>query len=298
MDARRQTSEASNRQKANEAAWGMVERNWVYFCGFALCLSVLSFSWLLVLSGHVDEFASNGISSLGTIAGILIASLTLLWFCRDGKEHRLQALMPYIPLLCIALIVITWIFGMWEQGFNLFGSFGSQTSLLIVSLPFGASTTLLATLLVVRLSKEVQCGLSSAFIFGIFSALSAGCFLLFTVLQALLSRDEAIALALVLRVIYLVAAALFMMAMSNKTRPQPSIQSDSMKKAFAQRFALTRREADIVGYLLQGFSVPYIAQVECVSINTIKHHMKNIYGKTDVHKREDLLVLIYHATEE
>ena len=54
---------------------------------------------------------------------------------------------------------------------------------------------------------------------------------------------------------------------------------------------LTPREATIVNYLLRGHSVKSIAEVLSNSVETIKHHRKNIYLKLDVTSQAELFHL-------
>jgi LuxR family maltose regulon positive regulatory protein len=52
---------------------------------------------------------------------------------------------------------------------------------------------------------------------------------------------------------------------------------------------LTERELEVLRLLAAGMSSPEIAQHFVVSINTVKTQIKSIYGKLDVHSREDAI---------
>jgi DNA-binding CsgD family transcriptional regulator len=54
-------------------------------------------------------------------------------------------------------------------------------------------------------------------------------------------------------------------------------------------FGLTPAEARIVEALLHGQTVAMIAASLTVSVNTVRHHIKKIYGKIEVRSREELL---------
>ena len=47
----------------------------------------------------------------------------------------------------------------------------------------------------------------------------------------------------------------------------------------------------MLSYLLIGRDVPYIAERLCLSKNTVRTHVHNLYGKLDVHSRQELLTL-------
>lgn len=57
----------------------------------------------------------------------------------------------------------------------------------------------------------------------------------------------------------------------------------------AQRYGLTDRESDILRYLVMGRSRPRIAQILCISENTVNSHVQHIYRKLDVHGQQDLI---------
>lgn len=62
--------------------------------------------------------------------------------------------------------------------------------------------------------------------------------------------------------------------------------------ALAQRAGLTPREADILGCLAQGRNTQYMAEKFCVSENTVKSHVRNVYRKLDVHSKQDIIDII------
>jgi len=50
---------------------------------------------------------------------------------------------------------------------------------------------------------------------------------------------------------------------------------------------LSERELEVLPLLVEGWTYYEIAQTLCVSVNTIKTHLKNIYGKLGVHNRRE-----------
>jgi len=65
---------------------------------------------------------------------------------------------------------------------------------------------------------------------------------------------------------------------------QPLIKFSKVKEIF------TRREKEILGYVIQGFSSERIAEITCCSIHTIRNHRKNILRKSGCQNLNDLLV--------
>ena len=66
--------------------------------------------------------------------------------------------------------------------------------------------------------------------------------------------------------------------------------------AFAEKYRLSPREAQIVRLLSQGRDVPYIEQDLVLSKSTVKTHIRHIYEKTGVSSRQDLLDLLLNGS--
>lgn len=63
-------------------------------------------------------------------------------------------------------------------------------------------------------------------------------------------------------------------------------------KLVAQTYLLTKRETDILFELAKGNSPVFIQEKYFISAGTVKTHIRNIYRKLNVHKRQDLMHLI------
>lgn len=62
-------------------------------------------------------------------------------------------------------------------------------------------------------------------------------------------------------------------------------------EVMAKRFGLTARETEILGYLLEGRSSPYIRDELVISKSTVDTHVRHIYEKTGVSSKQDLISL-------
>lgn len=61
---------------------------------------------------------------------------------------------------------------------------------------------------------------------------------------------------------------------------------------FSQSHGLTKREAEVLGYLARGRTLPYIADALFVTTGTVKTHTAHIYRKLEVNSRQELLDLL------
>lgn len=64
----------------------------------------------------------------------------------------------------------------------------------------------------------------------------------------------------------------------------------------AEQFGLTRREEEVLLLLAQRKTVPDVERELFISNSTAKTHCKNIYRKLDIHKREELLIMLQHPS--
>lgn len=59
--------------------------------------------------------------------------------------------------------------------------------------------------------------------------------------------------------------------------------------AASDTFGLTKREREILPYLAQGYSLPYIRNELYISQSTIDTHVRHIYKKMGIHSKEELI---------
>jgi DNA-binding CsgD family transcriptional regulator len=275
---------------------GVVERNWVLFFGMVLCLSVKALTWQLGVFNTPPAPLPGTATIWGTAVGGLVGSILILLLGWNGASQRLAKATPFAPLLCVFLIALAWMAGVWEQGFNLLGAVSSNLNAFVSNLPVGLASTVLASLLVVKLSAEVRNGSSPSLAFGLLVGASAGLFLLLTVLQAVLTEASIGVFELTLRLSYLLLAVFYMITMASRLAERRSdrpSEDDDRIRAFCAYYKLSKREANVFAYVLQGRNAPFIANAEFLSLNTVRTHMKNIFSKTEVHKRQELLDLFY-----
>lgn len=122
-----------------------------------------------------------------------------------------------------------------------------------------------------------------------------------------MGTDTAALMALALVAVYLSSTAL-MFILKDRTLPTLSDEEGAHPAAgperivedrvqatcgvLAERAGLTPREADILGCLAQGRNTQYMAERFCVSENTVKSHVRNVYRKLDVHSKQDIIDII------
>ena len=68
-------------------------------------------------------------------------------------------------------------------------------------------------------------------------------------------------------------------------------------EAIAERFALSRREREVMLLLARGHNAAYIQEKLCISRSTAKTHITHIYRKLDIHTQQELLTMVDESGE-
>lgn len=124
-----------------------------------------------------------------------------------------------------------------------------------------------------------------------------------------LMRTQAIELAPVLLGLGFLVTTASMVAMSDPIAPPAQNGPDqagaddetielvqqlhqSRRDAIAERYGLSEREREVLGYLAKGRSTPYIRNELCISKSTANRHVEHIYAKMGIHSRQELINIV------
>ena len=75
-------------------------------------------------------------------------------------------------------------------------------------------------------------------------------------------------------------------------KPAPAACSHQHLAWISERYRLSPREREVLPLLANGHSAPYIAEILFITHNSVKTHIRHIYTKLGIHKRDELIVLI------
>jgi len=67
---------------------------------------------------------------------------------------------------------------------------------------------------------------------------------------------------------------------------------DNALNRLAQRYGLSKRESEIAGYMIRGYTFRQMSEEIFISIDTVRSHSKNLYRKLGIHKRQELYQLV------
>jgi DNA-binding CsgD family transcriptional regulator len=72
-------------------------------------------------------------------------------------------------------------------------------------------------------------------------------------------------------------------------------QGQIKREQLAKQFGLTRRELEVLDVVCSGASNQSTANALCISLTTVKTHMRNLFEKTGCRNRAELLASFYNA---
>jgi DNA-binding CsgD family transcriptional regulator len=102
---------------------------------------------------------------------------------------------------------------------------------------------------------------------------------------------------LVWNVLALVVAARTFFRRRGADQPAEGLFSPGQLLALGERFSLSGREREIAGLHAQGYSSKEIGEKLFIAPKTARNHISNIYGKTNVGRRRELLSLLRDGGE-
>lgn len=77
----------------------------------------------------------------------------------------------------------------------------------------------------------------------------------------------------------------------------PNLHAD-IAQSIGKSHGLTERETEVLALLVSGRSRPRIAEILCVSENTVNSHIQHMHRKLEVHSFQELLDFVYHQDSQ
>ena len=254
--------------------------------------TTISLFWSMVNNGTVP--LAQGLFEVSVLSGTVVAVLLMVYLTRFSRSLNLGTLYRWVlPIIALAFALL---------------QVPSRFSPLAACLLVFACSSLLNLLTFVyfaELSQRAKAMPHRVFGLGRFF-LEVG-FLIGILLAPLLS-DVAVRVGSyqgVLSFVLVGLAVLTMISIGTQDRLAFALEnweqeaSGSLQEALvgrcrviAEEYGLTKRESEILPYLAQGYSLPYIRNELYIAQSTIDTHVRHIYKKLDIHSREELITKV------
>lgn len=246
--------------------------------------AIAAFGW--ATAATFPEGQSSGVIFFGAIGGMLLALLVAVsaYLVRTSPNiARLYRLL--IPLLVVALALLE------VRPYPL----NDGASALLMALGMGFDFFLLmyfGSLLAPRFPNGMRafCYCEAFTNLGLLLGNAAGIALIRAswVTSAFLSNCY---LALMVGAVLVLVVMVEQQKTIDRLMPSEDRSAEAMAR-LSERFGLTAREREILGFLARGRSVPFISDALFIQKSTVETHRKHIYAKLDVHNRQELLDLV------
>lgn len=240
---------------------------------------------------HAAPIATNrGLGDYLVVAVCAIVSLAvLIYLLRREKDLWLRCEF-IVPSLCAMLLVTS----------RFFFDLQSPLFALYMNVILGFATATMLTFSVVDVWNEAANGraflVMAAALFAVYAAFFVGIFLAWPLMGDRLGDRISSALL----VVFLFAVIVGMSARMRKFDAEETLGEDlrdgaapdamrDLGSRLAKEYGLSPREQEVLIFLAQGFSVPYIADKLYISNGTVKTHVARIYRKLGVGKRDELM---------
>ena len=265
--------------------------------GIVGATTVVSLFWSMVNSGTVP--LPHNLFEASVLSGTAVAVLLMVDMTRFSRSLNLATLYRWVlPLIATA--------------FALLFVPGVASALVACLVVFAAQAllNLLTFVYFAELSKRAHAPAHKVFGLGRFF-LEVGFLLgiLLTPLAMASVSDSwsyhgvfAVALAVLIVLVMGSIAIQDRLAFTLEDRAQQvkSSGTDALEAAcdgVAERYQLTNREREILTYLSQGYSLPYIRNELYIAQSTIDTHVRHIYKKMGIHSKEELITEVRESIE-
>ncbi|MDR1014112.1 MAG: LuxR C-terminal-related transcriptional regulator [Coriobacteriales bacterium] len=280
-------SKAVSRPAGNQASkprvWKLLLLIVVFWVAFTVSrdyalTSILESLWMFL-----------AVFSIG-VAAAAITVIVYLFFSRKVSSHSILQIV--LPLSCASLLLAP--------------IAGERFSVLIFILSFVALTSFdsYAWITAVSLTREDRLTCTAG-IGRLRFAVQAGGFI--GVILMLLLPEAPMSMAFTLIALALITTA--MAALGASETGGPSSENDAKTIGYPARnepdttciaigaqHGLSRREQEVLVFLVRGRDVPYIRETLFISRNTVNTHIKHIYNKLGIHSKQELFDLVEKMT--
>lgn len=262
-----------------------------------ICIAFSAFVVGLVRVEAIGNIEATQAFDNANMVGLLLTSVVLLatWktvYERVGLARLYQIVFPLTATIYLLLPLFDSTFRQWVV-LLVFVVFSVTSSLMVVSCS--------------RVARN-QC-VQPVLVYGVFAGTVYAAMELGLLLGCILDNTVGIGFA-GLSVVALVAIYCMSMVMNAKRQNAgaragfPPVEESRVEEAPAspaptdscdrvvEQYGLSAREADVLALLARGRDAAYIADELVISKNTVRTHMRNIFSKTGVHSRQELIDLL------
>lgn len=269
---------------------------WMPLTGACITCFIFGLTWDPVISSEQTRLPDPLGAWKSLIGPSLIAAIVALTTLRKASSSPLrllnQAVYPIAVALLLALPVI---------------STSNNTAASVIDVLTQASFAVIALVIWCSMASSSQSiPLTTSFIFPACLALLALAFVAGLYAIAVIGTDgRTICLVMLTGYLALIAISFAQGSKQREDQRNKPASSDNSRSYIHRRcdvltvkHGLSPREREVLYYLGRGYNHGYVAEKLYISENTVRTHVRHIYGKLGINSREELLSLIDSEDDE
>lgn len=243
-----------------------------------IAITLVSFVWEMFATSAQDLIIPEQ-SIFGM--GLVVSALIIWLFTKYSSNVGFIAAAHWVlPIMAIGL---------------LFSSFDQKIPLSIACLLLAGAHASLETILrmqIISFSRKTKYDPIRVIGWG-FASIMLGAFLgsaLFNVIAPRSTQINTMLIIGILTILVIIGTFMFSDARPEiQVGKQPPADVGQRSARMAASYGLSKREQEILGYLLEGRSHPYIRDELYISKSTVDTHVRHIYSKTGVKSKQELI---------
>lgn len=264
-----------------------------------LFIGIGMFGAIILFTNTLSESKSSATAELNTLlAGLVLSILIAVLAARRSEKLDLTFLYRMTAPLIIASVLIVLTLESGNQGYEAY----------IIGISwcfFRIFTWTLWGTIALRSRVPAAC----VFAVGQFALTACSTIAQFTVDNLIVIEDIPLPIMISAIIVLAVITSVFVISESDvrhffgkgKSTRQPDNTEEAyahLVKHAASEYGLSLREEEVTELVIKGKNNTVIQEQLCITESTLRTHLRNIYGKTSVHSRQELIALLHsYATE-
>lgn len=259
--------------------------------------ATISLFWSLVNNGTVP--LPHSLFEASVLSGMAVAVLLMVYMTRFSRSLNLGTLYRWVLPLVAAAFALLFVPGTVSVLVACLLAFAAQALLNLLTFVYFAELAQRTGTPPYRVFGLGRFFLEVGFLIGIVVTPAAMLFV-----GATGSYHGVFAMALAVLIVLVMSSVAIQdrlaFTLEDREKPMPSSGTDALEAAcdtVAERYRMTNREREILSYLAQGYSLPYIRNELYIAQSTIDTHVRHIYKKMEIHSKEELITEVRENIE-
>lgn len=276
------------KSKRTSNIYAIYTRNWSTLVGLFCVVYIWACIFSAFFTNQYITVAPGKWGYIGVCVGIAAAAIIFGYLLLAHQKKLLIKCELILPSFCATLLVVSRFFFSWQDDISLFAA----------NIILGFSTLTILVLAFLGIKNETYAGIPQVVTIVIIILIYISYFIIIFISWPFVGDILANQIGQALLVFFLFSVSFNMFLRMQRIEPSDADIESAKEKPISienitMKYKLSPREAEVLLLLAQGYSAPFIADKFFISIGTVKTHIKRIYMKCGVSKRDELIKLLH-----